>query len=115
MLAWPTWSPSVLLEPYGGFAILHAWAPSLPQALSGVLPVIPAAEVDKFKCLNPLLTSGVDVSKLEAAAAASGKAAAVKAVARSDRTVLVKNLPYSARCAGHGLMLGLGLLVFCLC
>jgi len=43
--------------------------------------------------------TGIDVGKLEAAAAASGKAAASKAVARSDQIVLVKNLPYSSRYA----------------
>lgn len=40
--------------------------------------------------------AGADVSKLEAAAAAGGKAAASKAVARSDSVLVVKNLPFSA-------------------
>ena len=40
--------------------------------------------------------TGADVSKLEAAAAAGGKAAASKAVARSDSVLVVKNLPFSA-------------------
>ena len=40
--------------------------------------------------------AGADGSKLEAAAAAGGKAAASKGVARSDSVLLVKNLPYSA-------------------
>ena len=43
-------------------------------------------------CRSP----GADVSKLEAAAAAGGKAAATKGVARSDAVLVVKNLPYSA-------------------
>ncbi|KAG1656825.1 hypothetical protein FOA52_008459 [Chlamydomonas sp. UWO 241] len=45
-----------------------------------------------------LSDAGVDIAKLEAAAAVSGKAAqtAGAAVARSATTLLVKNLPYSA-------------------
>lgn len=42
-----------------------------------------------------LADSGVDVEKLEAAAAASGKAAQKTTVARSSQVLLVKNLPYS--------------------
>lgn len=48
---------------------------------------------------HPLLPpgpAGADVAKLEAAAAAGGKAAATKGVARSDAVLLVKNLPFSA-------------------
>ncbi|PRW58148.1 Multiple RNA-binding domain-containing 1 [Chlorella sorokiniana] len=40
--------------------------------------------------------AGADVTKLEAAAAAGGKAAASKAVARSDSVLVIKNLPFSA-------------------
>ena len=40
--------------------------------------------------------AGADVSALEAAAAAGGKAAATKAVARSDSVLIVKNLPFSS-------------------
>ena len=40
--------------------------------------------------------AGADVSTLEAAAAAGGKAAATKAVARSDSVLIVKNLPFSS-------------------
>ncbi|GLC70759.1 hypothetical protein PLESTF_001030300 [Pleodorina starrii] len=43
-----------------------------------------------------LAEAGVSVEALEAAAAASGKAATTKSVARSSTTLLVKNLPYSA-------------------
>lgn len=43
-----------------------------------------------------LSEAGVDVSKLEAASAASGRASATQSVARSSNTLLVKNLPYSA-------------------
>ncbi len=41
-------------------------------------------------------SAGADVTKLEAAASAGGKAAASKAVARSDSVLVVKNLPFSA-------------------
>lgn len=44
----------------------------------------------------PIPAPGADISKLEAAAAAGGKAAASKAVARSDSVLVVKNLPFSA-------------------
>ena len=44
----------------------------------------------------PAALPGADVAKLEAAAAAGGKAAASKAVARSDSVLVVKNLPFSA-------------------
>ena len=37
----------------------------------------------------------MDISKLEAAAAAAGKASETKSVARSPTSLLVKNLPYS--------------------
>ena len=40
--------------------------------------------------------AGASLELLEAAAASSGKAAATKAVPRSDSVLLVKNLPYSA-------------------
>jgi hypothetical protein len=40
--------------------------------------------------------AGVNVGALEAAAAASGKAAATQSIARSGSALLVKNLPYSA-------------------
>ncbi|KAG2451283.1 hypothetical protein HYH02_003889 [Chlamydomonas schloesseri] len=43
-----------------------------------------------------LAEAGVSVEALERAAAASGKASASKAVARSPTTLLVKNLPFSA-------------------
>lgn len=45
-----------------------------------------------------LSEAGVDVGALEAAAAAGGKQAVVggKAVARSQTTLIVKNLPFSA-------------------
>ncbi|GFR48899.1 hypothetical protein Agub_g10847 [Astrephomene gubernaculifera] len=43
-----------------------------------------------------LAEAGVQVEALERAAAASGKASAVRTVARSGTTLLVKNLPYSA-------------------
>ena len=43
-----------------------------------------------------LTDAGVNVESLEEAAAASGRAAAATAVARSATTLLVKNLPYSA-------------------
>jgi multiple RNA-binding domain-containing protein 1 len=43
-----------------------------------------------------LLDGNINVSALEAAAAASGKAAAKASVARSATTLLVKNLPYSS-------------------
>ncbi|KAI8464255.1 MAG: hypothetical protein J3K34DRAFT_380531 [Monoraphidium minutum] len=43
-----------------------------------------------------LSEAGVNVPQLEAAAAAAGKAAASKSVARSPTTLLVKNLPYSS-------------------
>ena len=47
-----------------------------------------------------LADEGVDVAKLEAAAAAAGAgAAANKALPRSADTLLVKNLPYSASAA----------------
>lgn len=46
--------------------------------------------------LSSATLAGVDVAKLEAAAAAGGKAAASKAVARSDSVLVVKNLPFSA-------------------
>jgi hypothetical protein len=43
------------------------------------------------------LRAGADVAALEAAAAAGGKAAAAsRGVARSDRVLVVKNLPFSA-------------------
>ena len=42
-----------------------------------------------------LAEAGVDTSKLEAAAAASGKASETQSVARSPTVLLVKNLPYS--------------------
>lgn len=45
---------------------------------------------------DPRPPPGADVSKLEAAAAAGGKAAATKGVPRSDCVLLVKNLPYSS-------------------
>lgn len=44
----------------------------------------------------PFSLAGADVAKLEAAAAAGGKAAATKGVARSDSVLVVKNLPFSA-------------------
>eukprot|EP00887_Chlorella_sp_A99_P005214 scaffold1.g5214.t1 len=43
-----------------------------------------------------LAEAGADVGKLEEAAAAAGRAAATKAVPRSDSVLLVKNLPFSA-------------------
>lgn len=43
-----------------------------------------------------LADGGINISALEAAAAASGKAAAKQSVARSSTTLLVKNLPYTA-------------------
>lgn len=43
-----------------------------------------------------LAEAGVDIAKLEVAAAAAGKASATKSVARSTTTLLVKNLPYSS-------------------
>ena len=43
-----------------------------------------------------LQQAGVDVSTLEAAAAASGSAATEVAVPRSDCVLLLKNLPYIA-------------------
>eukprot|EP00798_Chlamydomonas_sp_ICE-L_P010822 gene10822-16908_t len=42
-----------------------------------------------------LAEAGVDISKIEAAASASGKASQTKKVARSPTTLLVKNLSYS--------------------
>ncbi|GAX79039.1 hypothetical protein CEUSTIGMA_g6479.t1 [Chlamydomonas eustigma] len=43
-----------------------------------------------------LVDAGVDTSKLEASAAASGKASETKSVSRSPNVLLVKNLPFSA-------------------
>ncbi|KAK2080715.1 hypothetical protein QBZ16_000569 [Prototheca wickerhamii] len=43
-----------------------------------------------------LAEAGVDVAALEAAAAAAGAKGAADTVARSDRAILVKNLPYSS-------------------
>lgn len=55
----------------------------------------PAADLRAEPVLS-IPAPGADVSKLEAAAAAGGKAAASKAVARSDSVLVVKNLPFSA-------------------
>jgi len=46
------------------------------------------------KTKESLEQAGVDVSKLEAAAEASGKAALKKTIPRSDTIVILKNLPY---------------------
>jgi multiple RNA-binding domain-containing protein 1 len=43
-----------------------------------------------------LAPAGADVAALEAAAAAGGKAAATRGVARSDSVLVVKNLPFSS-------------------
>lgn len=43
-----------------------------------------------------LADAGINTKALEAAASASGSAAAHKSVARSSTSLLVKNLPYSA-------------------
>ena len=45
---------------------------------------------------TPSACAGADVAALEAAAAAGGKAAASRGVARSDRVLVVKNLPFTA-------------------
>lgn len=65
---------------------------SPPRALPLSLPLSPSPKLPA----RDVAAAGVSVDALERAAAASGKASASTAVARSATTLLVKNLPFSA-------------------
>lgn len=72
----------------GSIVLSHCWLEGGSQQLhTPTHPILPPP------CPSP---AGADIAKLEAAAAAGGRAAATKGVARSDSVLVVKNLPYSA-------------------
>jgi hypothetical protein len=84
---------------------LFSSPPQLPCIVYNFVPVFEPHTLchwplDKWQVIAQtkaaLLDGNINVAALEAAAAASGKAATKASVARSATTLLVKNLPYSA-------------------